>query len=132
MAITIENLLINREIIEEDTGEKYVSIEIARLKEKLGDGEVKLKSLEINKLNEIMRQTNNEYNMAVRVVYNSVLEPALKDKELQKAYGCKANPFGIVEKIFTPLEIKAIADKVAEISGLKGIDEGALITEIKK
>lgn len=132
MTISIENLLINREIIEEDTGEKYVSIEIARLKEKLGDGEVKLKSLEINKLNEIMRQTNNEYSMTVRVVYNSLLDPNLKDKELQKAYGCKANPFGIVEKIFTPLEIKAIADKVAEISGLKGIDEGALITEIKK
>lgn len=132
MAINIEQLLVNKGIIQEDTGEKQISIEIARLKEKLGDGEIKIKSLEINKIQEIANQTKNEFSMAARVVYNAVTEPNLKDKELQKAFGCKTNPFAIVQEIFTPLEIKAIADKVAEISGLKDIDEGKIITEIKK
>lgn len=132
MAINIEQLLANKGIIQEDTGEKHISVEIARLKEKLGDGEIKLKSLEVNKIQEIANQTKNEFSMATRVIYNAVLEPNLKDKELQKAFSCKTNPFAIVEQIFTPLEIKAIADKVAEISGLKELNEGEIIAEIKK
>lgn len=50
------------------------------------------------------------------VVYNAVIEPKLKDKELQEAYGC-TEPMDIVFKIFEPGEIPQIAMVCAELAG---------------
>lgn len=52
------------------------------------------------------------------VVYNTVIEPNLKDKELQKEFGC-VEPVDIVEKIFEPGEIASIAQVGLELAGYK-------------
>lgn len=52
----------------------------------------------------------------VHVVYNCCVEPNLKDKELQLAYGCK-EPDEIVEKIFTPGEISQLSKVSFEMAG---------------
>jgi hypothetical protein len=55
------------------------------------------------------------------LVYNIMVEPNLKDKELQKTYGC-VEPTDIVGKIFETGEIPNIAQVGLEIAGYdKGI-----------
>lgn len=50
------------------------------------------------------------------LVYNSVVEPNLKDAELQKIYDCK-EPIDIVEKIFDLGTIKGIAEQALSMAG---------------
>lgn len=50
------------------------------------------------------------------LVYNIVVEPNLKDAELQKAYGC-VEPIDIVSKIFDPGSIKGIAQAGLKFAG---------------
>jgi hypothetical protein len=50
------------------------------------------------------------------LVYNIMVEPNLKDKELQKAYGC-VEPTDIVGKIFETGEIPSIAQVGLELAG---------------
>lgn len=50
------------------------------------------------------------------LVYDMVIEPNLKDKELQKAYGC-VEPIDIVSKIFDPGTIKGIAQAGLKLAG---------------
>ncbi len=52
----------------------------------------------------------------IYVVYQCVTEPALKSKELQDAFEC-VEPMEIVEKIFLPGEISAIAKELLELAG---------------
>ena len=49
-------------------------------------------------------------------VYNIIVEPNLKDKELQKAYGC-AEPTDIVSKVFEVGEITSIAQAGMKLAG---------------
>lgn len=51
------------------------------------------------------------------LVYNCVIEPNLKDKELQEAYGC-VEPIEIL-KIFDDGEISSIASKCMELAGYR-------------
>lgn len=50
------------------------------------------------------------------LVYNVVVEPNLKDSELQKAYGC-AEPTDIVHKIFDEGTIAGIAKASLKLAG---------------
>ena len=126
--ITIENLLQNKEIIEAQTGVKEVELEIKRLKDT-----VKIKSLDVNKLLNLVDSCKNQYEANVKIVYYGMLMPNLKDNELQEAYKVKTNPYKIVESIFKPIEINLIADKVCEISGLKDVENmDQLVKEVKK
>lgn len=50
------------------------------------------------------------------LVYNCVVEPNLKDGELQKEFGC-VSPMDIVELLFEPGEISAIAKECVELAG---------------
>lgn len=50
------------------------------------------------------------------LVYNIMVEPNLKDKELQKEFGC-VEPTDIVEKIFEPGEVTNIAKIALEMVG---------------
>ena len=126
--ITIENLLQNKEIIQASTGVKEVELEIKRLKDT-----VKIKSLDVNKLLNLVDSCKNQYEANVKIVYYGMVEPNLKDNELQEAYKVKTNPYKIVESIFKPIEINLIADKVCEISGLKDVENmDQLVQEVKK
>ncbi|SFB62581.1 Phage XkdN-like tail assembly chaperone protein, TAC [Cohnella sp. OV330] len=50
------------------------------------------------------------------IIYQCVVEPNLKDAELQKAFGCK-EPIDIVGMIFLPGEIGAIAGHALQLAG---------------
>lgn len=126
--ITIENLLQNKEIIQASTGVKEVELEIKRLKDT-----VKIKSLDVNKLLNLVDSCKNQYEANVKIVYYGMLEPNLKDKELQEAYKVQTNPYKIVECVFKPIEINLISDKICEISGLKDVEDmDQLVKEVKK
>lgn len=50
------------------------------------------------------------------MVYNCVIEPNLKDPELQQEYGCVI-PMEIVEQLFEPGEIAGIAKECVALAG---------------
>lgn len=125
MQLTIEKLLQDKEIIEKATGEKTTKLEIKRL-----GGEITIKSLTMDKLMGLA-QEKDKYKANVKVVYSAVIDPNLKDNDLLKSYSCKSNPYAIVEKIFKPVEINLIADKICELSGLNDVNTNDLIIEIK-
>lgn len=126
--ITIENLLQNKKIIEAGTGVKEVELEIKRLKDT-----IKIKSLDVNKLINLADTSKNQYETNVKIVYYAMVEPNVRDKDLQEAYKVKTNPYKIVESIFKPIEINLISDKVCEISGLKDVEDmEELVKEVKK
>ena len=126
--ITIENLLQNKAIIEAGTGVKEVELYIKRLKDT-----IKIKSLDVNKLINLADTSKNQYETNVKIVYYAMVEPNVRDKELQEAYKTKSNPYKIVESIFKPVEVNLISDKVCEISGLKEVEDmEELVKEVKK
>lgn len=126
--ITIENLLQNKDIIEAQTGVKEIELEIKRLKDT-----IKIRSLDVNKLINLTDTCKNQYEANVKIAYYGIVEPNVRDKDLQEAYKVRTNPYKIVESIFKPIEINLIADKVCEISGLKDIEDmDQLVKEVKK
>lgn len=126
--ITIENLLQNKAIIEAGTGVKEVELYIKRLKDT-----IKIKSLDVNKLINLADNSKNQYETNVKIVYYAMVEPNVRDKDLQEAYKTKSNPYKIVESIFKPVEVNLISDKVCEISGLKEVEDmEELVKEVKK
>lgn len=52
----------------------------------------------------------------VYLIYNSVISPNLKDKELQKAYDC-SEPDDIVRKLFKPGEIATLSKVLISMAG---------------
>lgn len=66
-----------------------------------------------------MSQDENQSEKAdAFMVYNIVVEPNLKDAELQKEFGCK-EPMDIVEEIFETGEITQIVELGFELAGYK-------------
>jgi hypothetical protein len=59
---------------------------------------------------------NKAENADAFLVYNVVIEPNLKDKELQQAFGC-VEPMDIVSKIFEVGEIPQIAGTAMKMAG---------------
>ena len=126
--ITIENLLQNKDIIEAQTGVKEVELEIKRLKDT-----IKIRSLDVNKLINLTDTCKNQYEANIKIAYYGIVEPNVRDKDLQEAYKVQTNPYKIVESIFKPIEINLIADKICEISGLKDVEDmDQLVKEVKK
>ncbi|MGE5627830.1 MAG: phage tail assembly chaperone [Solirubrobacterales bacterium] len=134
--IDIEILLKNKGAIEEKTGEKTKILEIESFKNLFGDGEITINSLDPNKMVEITQQADNvPYKIKSLVVYNAVElnnSTNLKDRKLHDAFGCKADPYEIVGKLFTPIEVQMIADEVSLLSGFEANKEDKVVTEIKK
>jgi len=64
------------------------------------------------------RDENNDTDADEYMVYNTMVEPDLKDKELQKEFGCTL-PTDIVSKIFEPGEIAQLSDVAFELAGYK-------------
>lgn len=52
------------------------------------------------------------------LVYSCIVDPNLKDKQLQSMYGC-IEPYDIVEKVFDELEIPKIAKACMDFAGFK-------------
>lgn len=63
------------------------------------------------------------------LVFNCVIDPCLKSKELQKAYGIKI-PTDIVNEIFEPGEVAAISKECLEMAGY--LNSIKVVEDIKK
>lgn len=53
------------------------------------------------------------------IIYESVIEPNLKDKDLQSALGCES-PDDIVRILFKPGEVAALSQQIIRLSGYGG------------
>lgn len=62
------------------------------------------------------------------LVYNCVVEPNLKDKELQQAYNV-VSPMDVVDEIFEPGEVASISKELIKLAGY--VDSVKLVDDIK-
>lgn len=62
------------------------------------------------------------------LVYNSVVEPNLKDKSLQEAYKT-ISPLDVVDEIFDPGEIAGISKEIVKLAGYG--DSVQVVNDIK-
>ena len=111
--ITVTDLLKNKEKYAKKESVK-ADVYIKRL-----DGNITIekpsRSLVMESL-EMAYDDNQKMNADPFLVYNVIVEPDLKDKELQKEYEC-VEPMDIVSKIFEPGEISRIAQFAVELAG---------------
>ena len=76
----------------------------------------------------LARDAQETENGDAYMVYSCVVEPCLKSKELQEAFGC-VEPMEIVEKIFSPGEIPQIAVECLKLAGY--IDGVKAVNDVK-
>ncbi|NFG59604.1 hypothetical protein FC778_13000 [Clostridium botulinum] len=128
MELNIKDLLENKGILDEKNTEKTKVLEIKSLKS-IGDGKITIKNIDDETFDRIGETSKTDYELNKNALYNAVIEPNLKDKELQEGFGCKTNPIGIVRKLFTRAEIENISEEIGKLSGM--YREKGLIKEIK-
>ncbi len=109
MAVSIKELLEKKDLL-------------AGKKNELFDFETSIGVITVKKPSKKMvaetverEQENDEY-----LIINQVVNPNLKDRSLQDAYGC-VEPTDIVGKLFEPGEIAAIAKEIIRTAGY-GVD----------
>lgn len=62
------------------------------------------------------------YDINALIACEGMVEPDLKDRELQKHFGC-ATPKDLIKKMFNGGELTKIADTITELSGYGGEPE---------
>lgn len=108
--VTLQELIAKRENIKDKRKLKYeISTSIGDVVAVLPDAALVAEALDM--------ATSFETNKYI--VYNSIIEPNLKNEELQKVYGV-LEPVEIVTAIFLPGELTRIANKLFELAGFKG------------
>lgn len=65
---------------------------------------------------------SKSYDTNALLVVEGVVEPSLKDKELQKHFGA-ATPKELAKKLFPGGELAEVANKITELSGFSQPDE---------
>ena len=73
---------------------------------------------------------DNAHDGDLYLIYNSVIEPNLKDNTLHDAYNV-GRPFEIIDKIFTLGEIANIVRLLTKDSGIYDTDGASLVEDIK-
>lgn len=119
MAVSIEELISKKEEIAKKKKERYdleTSIGIITVKKPT-------KAFVAEALD--LKEGNDEYT-----VYNLCVAPNLKDEKLRKAYGC-ADPLDIVNKLFEPGEVVAIAKAIMAKAGYGENLEAKIHEEVK-
>lgn len=117
--------LINK-ATQKDNKERYFELYIRSLdrtiKLRKPDNELILDALDITK--------DNSHDGDLHLVYNSIVEPNLKDTKLHSAYGV-TRPCEILDKIFKLGEIAKIAQELTKDSGIFDEKSVTLIDDIK-
>lgn len=119
--VTLEALLARAakaKTVKKETRELYV---------KSLDGTVTIEKPDRAVCLEALDMDNSE-EADVYIVYNCVVNPPLKDKALQEAYGV-VSPMEVVAGVFEPGEISAISKECLVLAGY--IDSVKVIDEIK-
>ncbi|MHC1683417.1 MAG: hypothetical protein AB6733_10755 [Clostridiaceae bacterium] len=109
--LTLKDLIVKKEQIEANK-KKTADLHILSL-----DAVITIESPHIDIVTDALAIENgmesNKY-----LLYNCIVEPNLKDKELQKEYGC-VEPTDILNKIFDDGEIGSIAEECLKLAGYK-------------
>jgi len=63
-----------------------------------------------------MANSEEKHTADLYLLYNCIVSPNVKDKELHGAYRCH-EPYEIIEKIFEPGEIADLSGKCIELAG---------------
>ena len=121
MAVTVADLIARREEIKNKRKELY-DIETSV-------GTIIVKPPTMKLLDDILKGQDNRQN-DIELIFETVVEPNLKDKDLQQAYGCEV-PTDIVPMIFKPGEVSALARAILRISGFGGNLEAKIHEEVK-
>ena len=103
MAVTIADLIAQRESIKNKRKERY------DLETSIGTITVKQPTIKL--IEETLRIEGGGRQSDIELIYESVVDPNLKDKDLQQAYGCTA-PSDIVPMLFQTGEIGAISSAI--------------------
>lgn len=125
------DLFLKNKAVELPTG----ALELPRLSKEFGEKvEIGLKALSygdyIEAQEKAMPKSRNVQNMDANVFQTWVLiygitDPSPKDKDLQAHLGCHT-PVDVVQQMFLPGEISALAEKIIELSGFgDSIEEDA-------
>lgn len=104
-------------------------LKIKRLSEIMGaDFIVKVKALNAKRFTELVSDIKSKdgsvdlskaYDANIKVAVAGLVDPPLKDKDLQEKFGA-STPGQLIEKIFNGAEIGAMADAITELSGFSG------------
>ena len=104
-------------------------LKLKRLSELTGaDFIVKLKAIPAKRFTELVSDIKAKdgsvdmtkaYDANVKIALAGLVDPSMKDKDLQEKFGC-STPGQLIEKIFNGAEIGVMADAVTELSGFSG------------
>ena len=109
--LTLKELLDHKEKI------KNKKVDTATLYIKSIDAEITIKAPSSALIVEAQGEGEKDGTRAdAYIAYQCITEPNLKDAELQKEYGC-VEPLDIVEMIFLPGEVAAIASEIMQLAG---------------
>lgn len=116
--LTIEELIKRKSEITSEKESKTSTLIINDL-----GGDIKIKEVDYGFFNECIQIMDND-KCNIKLIYNGVIEPNLKDQTLQDAYGC-TEPYDIVQAIFTNSFVRErIAREIialGEFNGLGGV-----------
>ena len=121
MAVTISELIGKRDEIKSKKNNLY------ELETSIGDIVVKIPTTQI--VSDAWEINDNMQSNQL-LILESVINPNLKDRELQEAYGC-AEPIDIVPALFQSGEISRIASTLLKLAGFNNDVKSKLYKEIK-
>lgn len=85
----------------------------------------------LNKKTRLHEQVFDQDKFTDLVLTASIVNPPLNNAELQKSYGCIADPEGLLKHMLNAGEYNELAKKVMEISGLNDDNSNDLVEEAK-
>ena len=121
MAVTVADLIARREEIKNKRKDRY-DIETSI-------GTIIVKQPTLRMIDDILKGQDNRQN-DIELIFETVIEPNLKDKDLQQAYGCTI-PSDIVPMLFKPGEVSALARTIMRLAGFGASFEAKIHEEIK-
>ena len=120
--LTLQELIAQRESIKDKRNQKYeIETSLGTILATVPDAALVSEAMSLK----------DDGALRNHIVYNSVVEPNLKDAELQKVYGVM-EPTEIVTAIFSPGEIFKIADKLLDLAGYDKKINAKLHETVKK
>lgn len=122
MAVTVADLIANRDKIKNRRKETY------DLDTSIGTITVVQPSLSL--IEDVMKIEGGGRQSDIELIYESVVAPNLRDKDLQQAYGCAA-PSDIVPLLFKTGEIGSIASAIMRCAGYGKSIEARVHEEVK-
>lgn len=123
--LTIEELIKRKSEITSEKESKTSTLTINDL-----GGDIKIQEVDYGFFNECIQITDND-KCNIKLIYNGVIEPNLKEQTLQDAYGC-TEPYDIVQSIFKNSFVRErIAREIIALGGFNGLGGVIKVEDVK-